>query len=120
MTAPSGLLAPGLDARLAAARTAYSGARKAGDERDPKLLKQARDFESLFLETSFGHLTAGLGGDGPLGGGSLAQETWRGMLTQEYARNIVKHGGVGLADAVYRELVKLQGQHGSSGGAHAA
>jgi Rod binding domain-containing protein len=30
------------------------------------------------------------------------------MLVQEYARSVSKAGGVGIADAVYRELVRLQ------------
>ena len=31
------------------------------------------------------------------------------MLTKEYAGQIVKSGGVGIADSVFREIMKLQG-----------
>jgi flagellar protein FlgJ len=102
----------------AIARTA-SSARTA--PKDPRLLKQAQDFETMFLETTLGHLMSGLNGDGPMGAGSpgSGQDTWRGMLTQQYARTISRSGGIGIADSVYRELVKLQGQSGPAGVAHA-
>ena len=31
------------------------------------------------------------------------------MLTKEYAKQIVKSGGVGIADSVFREIMKMQG-----------
>ncbi len=90
--------------------------------RDPRLAKQATDFETMFLETTFGHLMAGLSGDGPMGSGNpgSGQDTWRSMLTQQYAKTIVRSGGVGIADSVYRELVRMQGQSGAAGAAHAS
>jgi len=75
---------------------------------NPKLMKSAKEFESVFLEQSFGHMFSGLSGDGPLGANGAGGDTWRGMLVQEYARSVSKAGGVGIADAVYRELFRLQ------------
>jgi len=75
---------------------------------NPKMMKSAKEFESVFLEQSFGHMFAGLSGEGPLGTNGAGGDTWRGMLVQEYARSVSKAGGVGIADAVYRELVRLQ------------
>ena len=47
-------------------------------------------------------------GDGPLGGGGTGGETWRSFLTDEYAKEIAKSGGIGIADQVQRELLTLQ------------
>jgi Rod binding domain-containing protein len=45
--------------------------------------------------------------EGPFGGGQAAN-TWRSFLTDEYARNFAKAGGIGIADSVYKELIALQ------------
>ncbi len=77
--------------------------------RDPKMWKVASDFEAMFLENMLGHMTSGLAGDGPLGNEGAGAEVWRGMLMKEYAGHMAKAGGVGVADSVYRELIRLQG-----------
>jgi Rod binding domain-containing protein len=51
----------------------------------------------------------GLETDGPVGGGS-AEETWRSFLLDAMARQTVKAGGVGLADTVMSEMLKMQEQ----------
>ena len=45
---------------------------------------------------------------GPFGGG-FAEETYRSLLNQELGRQMSAGGGVGIADAVYAEMLKLQG-----------
>jgi Rod binding domain-containing protein len=45
--------------------------------------------------------------EGPFNGGQAAS-TWRSFLTDEYARNFAKAGGIGIADSVYKELISLQ------------
>ena len=77
--------------------------------RNPKMWKTASDFEAMFLENMLGHMTSGLSGDGPLGAEGAGGEVWRGMLVKEYAGHMAKAGGVGVADSVYRELIRLQG-----------
>jgi peptidoglycan hydrolase FlgJ len=76
--------------------------------RDAKAWKQAQDFEQVFVEQMLGHLTSGLSGPGPLGDEGPGSDVWRGMLTQEYAKNATKAGGFGIAPAVYNELMRLQ------------
>lgn len=77
--------------------------------RDPKMWKTASEFESMFLENMLGHMTSGLSGEGPMGTEGAGAEVWRGMLVKEYAGHMAKAGGVGVADSVYRELIRLQG-----------
>jgi Rod binding domain-containing protein len=50
----------------------------------------------------------GLETDGPFGGGN-AESTFRPMLIDQYADAISKGGGVGIADSVMKEILKLQG-----------
>ena len=37
-----------------------------------------------------------------------ASAAWRSFLTDEYAKNFVKAGGVGIADQVYKSLLAHQ------------
>ncbi len=75
----------------------------------------AQDFEGVFLQTMLQQMFSGLGEEGPLGSGE-AGSAWRGMLVEEYASNISKSGGIGIADSVFREILSLQeAQSGSAG-----
>jgi flagellar protein FlgJ len=66
----------------------------------------AQDFEAVFLNSMFGQMFAGVG-DGPFSGGQAAN-TWRSFLTEEYAKNFAKAGGIGIADHVYGALIAQQ------------
>jgi Rod binding domain-containing protein len=66
----------------------------------------AQDFEAVFLNAMFSQMSTGVG-DGPFNGGEAAK-TWRSMLTDEYANNFAKAGGIGIANSVYKELIALQ------------
>jgi flagellar protein FlgJ len=67
----------------------------------------AEEFESVFLSTMLSQMFAGLPTDGPFGGGH-AEETYRGMLIEQYGKEIAATGGIGIADEVARELLRLQ------------
>ncbi len=69
-----------------------------------RLREAALDFEAVFLAQMLKGMTQGLEGEGPLGGdGPFAD-----MLLDAYARLISRAGGVGIADAVVREMVRAQ------------
>jgi flagellar protein FlgJ len=75
----------------------------------------AEDFEGVFLQTMLQQMFSGIGEEGPLGSGE-AGSAWRGMLVEQYASNISKSGGIGIADSVFREILSLQeAQTGSAG-----
>ncbi|MGL4325240.1 MAG: rod-binding protein [Beijerinckiaceae bacterium] len=80
---------------------------------DKKLKKTAQDFESVFLEQTFDRMFSNLGDEGPLGNGGTGGDVWRSMLAGEYARSVVKNGGVGISQNIYSELLKLQAGQGS-------
>jgi Rod binding domain-containing protein len=66
----------------------------------------AQEFEAIFLAQVLGTMTQGLGGDDLLGDGQ--GDAFREMLNEEVARLISRSGGIGVADAVLREMLKAQ------------
>ncbi|MEL6062899.1 MULTISPECIES: rod-binding protein [unclassified Methylobacterium] len=89
-----------------------------GSASKAKAWKTATEFESMFLESSLDRLTQSEGTDGPLGENGTGGGIYRSMLTKEYAGQIVKSGGVGIADSIFREIMKMQGAS-SDGPTHA-
>jgi peptidoglycan hydrolase FlgJ len=66
----------------------------------------AEDFEQVFLNSMLQQMFANVG-QGPFTGGPGAS-VWRSFLTDEYAKAIVKTGGIGIADHVHRALLARQ------------
>ena len=62
----------------------------------------------MFLEQSLDRVAQSDGTEGPLGENGTGGGVYRSMLTKEYASQVVKSGGVGIADQVYREMMKMQ------------
>ena len=75
---------------------------------EAKARKTAQDFETMFLEQTLERLLASDETEGPLGDNGTGGEVDRSMLVKEYAGNIAKSGGFGIADQVYREILKMQ------------
>lgn len=67
----------------------------------------AEEFEAVFLSTMLEGMFSGLNTDAPFGGGS-SEKTYRSMLTSEYAREISRKGGIGIADQIAREMIAIQ------------
>jgi flagellar protein FlgJ len=61
----------------------------------------------VFVSSMLSQMFSGVKTSGPFGGGS-AEETWRGLLINEYGKGIAKSGGIGLADHIYRDLLRAQ------------
>ena len=73
--------------------------------------KAAEEYESLFLAEMLAPIFETVETDGPFGGGS-AERIYRSLMVQEYGKALTQTGGVGIADAVERELLKLQEMQG--------
>jgi Rod binding domain-containing protein len=69
--------------------------------------KTAEDFEAYFLTQSLESMYAGIGSDDLFGGGS-AELVYRSLLMQQYGKVAAGHGGIGIANAVLREIVHSQ------------
>ena len=74
-----------------------------------QMRETAEAFEASFLTQMFKPMFEGLETDGPFGGGS-SEETWRSFLLDAMAKQTVKAGGIGLADTVMSEMLKMQEQ----------
>jgi len=74
--------------------------------RNDALRHAAQEFEAIFLAQVLGTMTQGLGGDDLLGEGQ--DDVFHGMLNEEIAKLISRSGGIGVADAVLREMLKAQ------------
>ena len=69
--------------------------------------QSAQDFEAFFLSRAMDDMFAGVKTDGPMGGGQ-GESMFRALLNQAYGKIVASAGGIGVADAVYREIIKLQ------------
>ncbi len=69
--------------------------------------KVAEDFEAVFLGQMLQPMFANIEAAEPFGGSST-EKMWRTMQVEEYGKALAKSGGIGLADAVFREILKTQ------------
>jgi flagellar protein FlgJ len=67
----------------------------------------AESFESFFVGQMLEYMTEGMKPDEEFGGGH-AEEMWRSMMNQEYGKQIVKSGGLGIANQVMASMLKAQ------------
>lgn len=72
-----------------------------------KMRETAEAFEASFLSQMLKPMFEGLDTEGMFGGGE-AEATWRSFLVDAMAKQTVKAGGIGLADDVMAEMMKLQ------------
>lgn len=78
-------------------------------DRNSAAWKAAQEFEAVFLAQMMGEMHAGVELQAPFGGG-FAEQTYRALLDQEIGRQMAATGGVGIATAVYQEMLRLQGE----------
>ena len=94
----------------ASSRIASSADRmsRIAETRDMRAIRAAaEEFEAVFLGEMLAPVFEELETDGLFGGGS-GERMYRSLLVQEYGRAMARSGGVGIADAVQREILRLQ------------
>jgi len=72
------------------------------------LRAQAQELEGVFLNTLMKEMFSSLHTDSASMGGGFGEDTWRGMQAEQMADAVAKAGGIGLADAIMGDLLKLQ------------
>ena len=87
-------------AHLGAAKKAALGSPEAID-------KVAEDFESLFLSQMLEQMFTDSIGEDAFGNGE-SSEVYKSMIVQEYSKRIADSGGIGIAQHIKTELLKLQ------------
>lgn len=76
---------------------------------DPaKLMKAAQDFETMAIGALLQPMFDTVQTAGAAFGGGVGEEAWKPMLVQEYAKQLSKHGGLGLAKPVYEAMMRMQ------------
>ena len=69
--------------------------------------KVAEEFEAVFLGQMLQPMFKNIEAAEPFGG-RPSEKIWRTMQVEEYGKAIAKAGGIGIADAVFREILKAQ------------
>jgi len=69
--------------------------------------KAAKDFEAMFMSSMLESMSAGIKPDKTFGGGQ-GEQIYRSMLNQEYGKALASTGTLGIADAIEREMLKMQ------------
>src|SRR3546814_8229627 len=73
-----------------------------------RAMKAAREFEAVMLSQAFESMFKGVEAGGLTGGGH-AEKTWRSFMLQEYGRAVSEAGGIGIAERVYEDIMRMQG-----------
>ncbi|MBP7336636.1 rod-binding protein [Niveispirillum sp.] len=101
---------PGFDPQALAQSGGVNRATSQGPKPTAKDVgKAAQEFEAVFLSQMLSQMWQGVESDETFGGGE-AENTWRGMMVEEYGKQISKAGGLGLADQVKAEMIRMQEQ----------
>lgn len=69
-----------------------------------RLFRLAQDLEANFLAQMLGH--AGVGDTPEAFGGGAGEDQFGSFLRQEQANAMVKAGGIGLAETLFRAMMK--------------
>ncbi|AEQ51883.1 rod-binding protein [Pelagibacterium halotolerans] len=77
------------------------------------LREKAVELEGVFLNTLVSEMFKGLETDSMFGGG-YAEETWRGMMAEQYAAEMAQAGGIGIADQMVAALIETQAAQDSA------
>ncbi len=71
----------------------------------------AADFESVYVADAFKAMFKDVSVDPLSGKSDNSNEPWRDMMIDEYAKDFVKKGGIGVADGIAAQLIKIQEGH---------
>ncbi len=77
---------------------------------DDQIDKVSKDFESMFISQMLEPMFGDSEGTDAFGS-SESSDVYKGLLMDEYGKQISRSGGIGVADFVKKELLKLQEAH---------
>jgi len=73
-----------------------------------KSKQTAQDFEAMALGEMLKPMFDTVDTSKGLFGGGIGEATWKPMMVEEMAKSIAQRGGVGIADEVMKEMLRLQ------------
>ncbi|ODN69335.1 rod-binding protein [Methylobrevis pamukkalensis] len=80
---------------------------KSPEQVKARIEAQASEFEAVFLSSALKTMFENVGTDPTLIGGT-GSESWRELLVDEYAKSFSARGGIGLAEPIANQLLKMQ------------
>lgn len=72
-----------------------------------KAEKVAQDFEAVFISQMLQPMFKDISAEEPFGGGQ-GEEIWKSMMVDEIGKQMAKAGGIGLAQSVKQEILRMQ------------
>lgn len=75
--------------------------------------RKALEMEGFFLSQMLQPMFKEISTEALFGGG-LGEEMWRSLQVDEFGKAMARAGGIGLADAVLREMLTIQEQAGGT------
>ena len=69
--------------------------------------KAAESFEAFFISQILSDMFAGVETD-PLFGGGPGETVFRSLMIDEYGKSVAGTGGIGIANSVLAEIIRLQ------------
>lgn len=75
------------------------------------LREKSKDLETAFLSEMLSH--TGLDQAQSMGEGGDGAQQYASFIREEYARAIVDHGGIGLAETIFKALISKGANDGS-------
>ena len=88
--------------------TSFSSSTAQGSDKLEYMRSQAEELEAVFLNTLVSEMFSSAKSDKSEFGGGYAEETWRGMQSEQYAAAMAQSGGIGIADQITRSLISQQ------------
>ena len=73
-----------------------------------KIEESAQEFEAVFLAEMMKPMFAEVNEPDPLFGGGHGEKVFNGFMVQEYGKLMADQGGIGIAEHVKAELIKIQ------------
>ena len=77
-------------------------------DRAVQLRKAATEFEAVAIGEMLAPMFETVDTAHGLFGGGEGESAWRPMMIQAIGRQMAQHGGLGLADSIYRTLMRAQ------------
>ncbi len=112
-------LTPSIELLKPAVAAPSAGAGPLDAAKRARIAKTAQDFEASFTSVMLGQMFEGVETSAPFGGGE-GEKTFRSFLTDAMAKSMTRHGGIGVAAVIEKELLKMQGLAPSPAAAAAA
>ena len=85
--------------------------KKVGPAKAKQIDEKAREFEAVFATEMMKPMFDGVKPDKMFGGGK-GEEIFQGLMLDQYGKLMADRGGLGIADAVKAELLRIQEQKG--------